>query len=191
MLARVVISLEVPSPQGKGCPCGQIQLLSPQLYKRQSFTICCRKRGMWTAVTALLHLLKEISSVWVYIKNSLCSQPFQRRGTEDPLNLSFLLPSEQGEILLAHSPTNEFILIPSKGLYRVCPHFCLGELCERPFGQEYCNNSCHLQTICKPLQCPRMINYFSKNMKQCVCVCEYACSWRVKTGSSPKAQRQE
>lgn len=95
-LARVVIFLEVPSPQGKGCPCQQVKLLSPQLYKMQSFTICCRKRGMWTTVTALLHLLKEISILWVYMKNSLCSQPFQRRGTEDPLNLSFpRLPSTE------------------------------------------------------------------------------------------------
>lgn len=177
-LAGVVISLKVPSPQGEGCACEQIKLLSPQLHKMQSFTICCWKRRMWTKVTALLHLLKEISILWVYTENNLCSQPFQRRRTEDPLNLSFL------RLPLTKWPGRTFIgLFSYKWIYfdsfqrvaKICSHFCLGELFERPFGQDRCNNSCHLQTICKPLQCPRMIHYFSKTMKQCMCVCLWIC----------------
>lgn len=168
-LARVIISLEVSSPQGKGCPCGQIKLLSPQLYKMQSFTVCCQERDVNHSYGPSAPLTGDFHSVAIHKK--LCSQPFQRRGKEDPLNLSFSqLPSMENFYWLILLQMNLCRFLP-KGcivsfLISVWESFVRGHLDKTA---TIIHNIC--RQFVNPYSVPEWLIIFSKTMKHCVSVC--------------------
>lgn len=67
-------------------------LLSTALQNAELYSLLSRERDVNHSYGPSVPLKGDFHSVCIH--KNLCSQPFQRMGTEDPLNLSFLrLPS--------------------------------------------------------------------------------------------------
>lgn len=148
--------------------------------------IHCRKRWPWTTATALLYLFKEISVLWVYTKNTICSQHSQRSGSFEPqFSLSDLcgVTRENFYCLLLLQMNLFWFLLES------CSESALIYVSKSFVGDRLGKTVARIQAICRqsvsPYSIPEWFIIFLRIWSTVsTCGCEYACSRRVKMGSS-------